>query len=139
MNSDISQSSAHLLQGAWESIEAAYRPPTCLAHLTSRHLMHFVGFEPTICISVLNVLVSLEYLVRCSISPNMVKNYLSSIANMIRFHSISLEAIYKEQVRRFFRSITLNSSFAPTHRGILDIYTLYLISLACDRLSLKMN
>ena len=28
-----------------------------------------------------------------------------------------------------------NSSFAPTHRGIFDIHTIYLISVSCDRLS----
>ena len=54
---------------------------------------------------------------------------------MARFYSMPSDSIHSEPVRRFLRSITINSPFAPTHRGIFDIRTLYLISVACDTLS----
>ena len=38
-------------------------------------------------------------------------------------------------MKKFLRSITINSAFAPTHRGIFDIQTLYVISIACDHLT----
>ena len=54
---------------------------------------------------------------------------------MASFYKIPHEAVYSESVKRFLRSITINSSFAPTHQGIFDIHTIYLISMACDCLS----
>ena len=135
--SDASQSSLHLLNGAWTRIDQAFRPSTASAHCT--HFRTFIAFllflNLPVVISTHNVLVFLEYLVKSSISPKVVKNYLSSIASMASFYRIPHQAIQSEPVKRFLRSISINSSFSPTHRGIFNIHTLYLISITCDRLS----
>ena len=54
---------------------------------------------------------------------------------MASLYKIPHQALQSEPVKRFLRSITINSSFLPTHRGIFDIHTIYLISIICDRLS----
>ena len=71
---------------------------------------------------------------KSSTSPKVVRNYLSSIASMASLYKIPHQAIQSEPVKRFLRSISINSS-SPTHRGIFDIHTLYLISITYDRLS----
>ena len=129
--SDASQSSLHLLTGAWTRIDQAFRPSTASAHCTRfRTFIAFLLFlNLSIVISTHNVLVFLEYLVKSSISPKVVKNYLSSIASMASFYRIPHQAIQSEPVKRFLRSISINSSFSPTHRGIFNIHTLTLFLL----------
>ena len=135
--SGASHTSLHLLTEAWTRTDEAFRPSTSSAHLT--HFRTFLSFllflNLATVIRVHNILVFREYLVKSSISPKMDKNYLSSITSMASFYNIPHEAVHSEPVKRFLRSITINSSFAPTHRGIFDIHTIYLISMACDSLS----
>ena len=40
-----------------------------------------------------------------------------------------------EAVARFLSSISINSKFSPTTRGVFDVHTLYRISLACHSLA----
>ena len=99
---------------SWARIDETFTPTTSSAHLTQFRTFIALFFNLPIVISVYNILFFLEYLVRSSISPRVVQNYL---------------------IKRFLTTITINSSFAPTHQGIFDIRTIYLISMACDHLS----
>ena len=137
MISGTSQSSLHLFAGAWARIDQAFRPSTTSAHCTHfrTFIVFLLFFNLPIVISMHNILVFLEYLVNSSISPKVVRNYLSSMASMASFYRITHEALHSEPVKRFLRSITINSSFSPTHKGIFDIHTIYLISVFCDHLS----
>ena len=86
-------------------------------------------------ISVHNILVFLEYLYINSLSPKVIKNYLSSISSMARQLKFDTSNCYHHMVQRYLRSISINSKFAPTPRGLFDIKTLYYISWSCDTLS----
>ena len=86
-------------------------------------------------VSVHNILVFLEYLYINSLSPKVIKNYLSSISSMARQLNFDTSNCYHHMVQRYLRSISINSKFAPTPRGLFDIKTLYYISLSCDTLS----
>ena len=86
-------------------------------------------------ISLHNILVFLEYLYINSLSPKVIKNYLSSISSMARKFSLDSSNCYHHMVQRYLRSISINSKFSPTPRGLFDIQTLYYISLSCDTLS----
>ena len=86
-------------------------------------------------ISVHNMLVFWEYLYTNSLSPKVIKNYLSSISSMAHQLNRDPSNCYHHMVQRYLRSISINSKFSPTPRGLFDIKTLYYISLSCDTLS----
>ena len=54
---------------------------------------------------------------------------------MARQLNVDTSNCYHHMVQRYLRSISINSKFAPTPRGLFDIQTLYYISLSCDTLS----
>ena len=82
-----------------------------------------------------NILSFMEYLHQNSISPKVVRNYISSIASQAKFYSIQHQDINHPAVARYLRSISIHLRFQPTPRGIFDVKTLYAISLSCDYLS----
>ena len=96
-----------LMDNAWHGIDQAYRPSTVAAHTT--HFKTFLAFlifmKLPIQISVHNVLTFLEYLYCRQISPAVLK-----------------------------KSVSINSQFAPSPKGIFDIKTMYHISISCDLL-----
>ena len=53
---------------------------------------------------------------------------------MARTYNIPAEDLSHIAVAHYLRSISINSTFRPTPRGIFDIQTLYHISKACDSL-----
>ena len=54
---------------------------------------------------------------------------------MARTYNIPAEDLSHVTVAHYLRSISINSTFRPTPRGIFDIRTLYHISKACDNLT----
>ena len=86
-------------------------------------------------LSVHNILSFLEYLYQNGLSPKVIKNYLSSISSVSKFFNLDVSHLSHIAVSHYLRSISINSSFRPTLRGIFDISTLYHISRACDTLS----
>ena len=82
-----------------------------------------------------NILVFLEYLYQYHISPQVIKNYVSSLNAMARTYNIPAEDLSHIAVAHFLRSISINSTFSPTPGGIFGIQTLYHISKACDSLT----
>ena len=95
--------------------------------------MIFMGLP--VGLSVHNILVFLEYLHQNQLSPKVIKNYLSSITSMAKFYRLPDSALADTSISRYIRSISINSRFRPTLRGVFDIQTLYLISISCDMLT----
>ena len=137
MISGSNQTSSHLLQEAWTRIHHAYRPSTVAAH--DLHFRTFLGYlifmDLQIDCSIHNILTFLEYLFQSSISPMVISSYLSSIYSKASLYGWDVSPIAHPAVRRYIRSISINSTFSPTPRGIFDIHTLYNLSLSCDILS----
>ena len=126
-----------LLQAALGRLDQAYRPSTTASHLL--HFRTFLAFlvfmNLPVAMSVHNILIFLEYLYINSLSPRVIKNYLSSLATMARQFNFDTSNFYHHMIQRYLRSISINSRFAPTPRGLFDIKTLYYISISCDTLS----
>ena len=80
------------------------------------------------------MLAFLEYLHQNCISPKVIKNYLSSITSTASLYNLDPSPAFHPSILRFLRSISINSTFRPTPRGIFDLRTLYDISRACDSL-----
>ena len=127
MISGATDNSRPLLQAALGSLGQAYRLSTTASHLL--HFRTFLGFlvfmNLPVTMSARNILIFLEYLYISSLSPKVIKNYLSSITSNF----------YHHMIERYLRSISINFRFAPTPRGLFDIKTLYYISISCDILS----
>ena len=94
----------------------------------------FKIFDLPLTISVASMLAFLEYLHQNSISPKVIKNYLSSITFTASLYNLDPSAAFHPSILRFLKSISINSTFKPTPRGIFDLKTLYDISRACDSL-----
>ena len=87
------------------------------------------------CITVHSILTFLEYLHQNSLSPKVIKNYLSSIRTMALEFQIDHSCLSHHSIAKYLRSISINSTFRPTPRGVFDVHTLYKISVTCDSLS----
>ena len=128
--------SLHLLTSAWQRILTAHRPSTNRAQKT--HFRTFLAFllfyDLPISLEVHNVLVFLEFLTKNSISHKVVKNYLSSISSLASFYNLDPSGLSDPAILRFIRSMSINSYFRPTPRGVFDIRTIYDISRSCDTL-----
>ena len=137
MISDASQASAMFLDSAWSRVKSSVRPLTARAHIT--HLRTFLSYlifmQLPVEFSLHNIITFLEFLYQSSLSPKVISNYFASIRSMAKFYNIEHSDLSHIAVSRFLRSITINYRFSPTPRGVVDIYTLYRISLACDSLS----
>ena len=84
--------------------------------------------------TVYNLLAFLEYLHTNNLSPKVIQNYLSSIRTAAIKYNVQAHHTTSHLLTRFIRSISINSSFAPTPWGVFDIKTMYHISRACDSL-----
>ena len=105
-------------------------------HLHFRTFLGYLIFMdlPLEC-SVHNILIFLEYLFQNSISTKVISTYLSSIHSKAKLYGWDVSSIAHPTLQRYIRSISINSRFAPTPRGIFDVHTLYNISLSCDTMS----
>ena len=135
--SGTSSASAPLFDAAWSRIQSAFRPSTVKAHQTHffTYLAYLIFMDLPISLSVHNILSFLEYLYQNALSPKVIKNYLSSISSVSKNFNLDVSALSHISVAHYLRSISINSSFRSTPRGIFDITTLYHISRACDTLS----
>ena len=91
--------------------------------------------ELPVCVNLHNVLTFLEYLFQSNISPRVIRNYLSSVGLMVQKYNIPHSDVNHYAITNYIRSISVNSTFKPTPRGIFDLPTLYQISISCDILS----
>ena len=89
---------------------------------------------PIVC-SIHNLLIFGEYLYNNKISCKVIKHYFLSLSNCAAFYNLDTKHFTHPLLSRFLRSISINSSFSPSPKGIFDIRTIYLISLSCDILS----
>ena len=107
-------------------------------HLT-RHFKTFMSFimfmELPVCVNLHNILTFLEYLFQNHISPKVIRNYLSSVHLMAHQYNIPQSDSNHYAITNYIRSISINSAFRPTPRGIFDLPTLYQISISCDILN----
>ena len=78
------------------------------------------------------MLTFLGFLAQKYLSPKVIRNYMSSVIAMAKVYQLQHVDTLHVLIVRFSRSLSLNSPFAPTPRGVFDIPTLYKISLACD-------
>ena len=85
-------------------------------------------------ISAQNILIFLEFLVKNNLSPKVVRNYFASISSLSRFYHLDTSDLSHPAVLRFLRSLSINSTFRPTPRGVFGIRVMYDISRACDSL-----
>ena len=82
--------------------------------------------------SVHSLLAFLEYLHTNSISHKVLLNYLSSLKKTSIKYSWNPSPFSHRLITQYLRSISINSRFCTTHRGIFDLSTLALISRTCD-------
>ena len=135
--SDGNPASADLLTAAWRKIDTAYRPSTTAAHNTHfrTFLAYLIFMGLPIKINTYNVLTFIEYLHSNALSHKVISNYVSSLVTMAHKYGIEHSALRDSCVIRLLRSISINTKFSPTPRGIFDPKTLYLLSMSCDILS----
>ena len=125
-----------LLTAAWHRVLQAYRPATTQAHRT-----HFATYLSVLSfyslpkdLSPQNILIFLEFLAKNHLSPKVIKNYFSSISSLSKFYHLEASGLSHPAVLRFLRSLSINSTFRPTPRGVFGIPIKYDISKACDSL-----
>ena len=82
-----------------------------------------------------HILAFLEYLYAKHISARVIKNYLSSNKTMATAYNLDSTYLYHHAVNRYLRSISINTHFSPTPRGVFDLITPCHISVSCDILS----
>ena len=122
------------MKSALNRTQDAYRPSTKNAHKT--HLRTYLSFTIFMSLpptpSVHSLLAFLEFLHVNSLSHKVILNYLSSLKHSAtRFHW-PLSPFTNHLVRDYLRSISINSQFAPTSRGVFDLSTMAAISRACE-------
>ena len=133
MISDLNLPSSTLLRSALTRARTAYRPSTMNAHhLHIRTYLAFVVFmDLPVELHVHSILAFLEYLHTNSISYKVLLNYISSLKRAALKYNWHPEVLSHRLVLDYIRSISINSTFTPTPRGIFDISTLALISRTC--------
>ena len=125
-----------LLSSAWNRIITAHRPATTQAHKThfKTYLSVMLFYGLPVDFTAQNVLIFMEFLVNNQLSCRVIRDYISSLSSLGRFYGLDTSPLSHPAVSRFLRSLSINSPFRPTRRGIFDIRTLYHISKACDSL-----
>ena len=84
------------------------------------------------CVNLHNILTLLEYLFQNHISPKVIRNYLLSVRLMAHQYNIPQSDTNHYAMTNYIRSISINSAFRPTPRGIFDLPIRYQISRSCD-------
>ena len=79
-----------------------------------------------------SILAFLEYLHINSISYKVMLNYISSLKRAAIKYKWQSQVLSHSLVMEYLRSISINTRFTPTPRGIFDLHTLALISKNCD-------
>ena len=125
-----------LLLAARGRIQNTYRPSTQRAYMLHfRTFLSFViAYKLDITLSLPNVLAFLEFLSQNSLSHKVISNYISSLKFMATKYNLPKEQLSHKDITLFIRSLTINSKFRPTPRGVFDITTLISISQLCEGL-----
>ena len=126
-----------LLSSAWKRVLTSHRPATAQAHKTHfrMYLSVMIFYSLPVNLTAQTLLIFMEFLSRYQLSHRVIRNYLSSLSSLAQFYGLDASHLSHPAVSRFLRSLSINSPFRPTPRGIFDIRTLYHISKACDSLS----
>ena len=134
--SDSSQHSSTFLAPAWEKVITAHRPAMVSSQKThfKTYLSFLLFYHLPQDFSCSNLLAFLEFLHQNRLSPKIIRNYVSSLSSLCLLYGLPSDS-HHPSVGRFLRSISINSHFRPTPRGVFDVPTLYHISKACDLLS----
>ena len=82
-----------------------------------------------------NMLTFMEFLYQNLVSPKVISTYMSSIHSKAQWYGWPTPSASHPTVQRYIRSISINSRFNPSPRGIFGIHTLYNLSISCDILS----
>ena len=122
--------SSVLLSAVWRRTDSAYRPSTVSAHRL--HFRTFLSYLIFAGLPFQSWRWRICYSAQQNFSPKEIRNYMSSVVTMAKFYHLQHVDTSHVMLLRFFRSLSINSTFAPTPRDIFDISTLYKISLACD-------
>ena len=85
-------------------------------------------------VSVHSLLAFSEFLHHNALSPSVIKNYISSIRKQTKHYGWHTHPFAHHLVSDHIRSITINSSFTPSHKDVFDLPTLAKISQACNHL-----
>ena len=125
--------SSPLVRAALHRTKKAYRPATRNLHLT--HLRTYLSFvifmDLPILPSVHSALAFLEYLHMNALSHKVIVNYVSSLKKASIKYSWSPDVFTHRLILEYLRSVSINTRFSPTVRGIFDISSLLLISQTC--------
>ena len=97
-------------------------------------MVFWIFYGLSVNVTAQNLLIFMEFLSRNQLSHRVIRNYLSSLSSMAQFYGLDTSHLSHPAVSIFLRSLSINSSFRPSPRGIFDIRTLYHISKACDSL-----
>ena len=126
--------SSSLLRSALVRTRGAYRPSTTNAQRL--HLKTYLAFvlfmDLPVELHLHSILAFLEYLHINSISYKIMLNYISSLKRAAIKYKWQSQVLSHSLVMEYLRSISINTRFAPTPRGIFDLQTLALISKNCD-------
>ena len=79
-----------------------------------------------------SLLAFLGYLHTNSISHKVMLNYMSSLKKAANKYSWHPEVLSHRMIGYYLKSISMNTNFAPTPRGIFDLSTLAVISRSFD-------
>ena len=82
--------------------------------------------------SIHSLLAFMEFLHINSISYKVLLNYISSLKTAGKRFGWNLAPFAHQLITSYLRSISINSKFAPTPRGVFDLSTLSAISKTCD-------
>ena len=134
MYSDATAHTRYLFEFACDRASSSHRPSEVSAR--NGHFKTFLAFltflQLSVTITVHNILIFLEYLHNNDISPKVIQNYLASVSALALHFNIAPTHSKHGTVLRFLISISINSSFSPTSRGIFTIEMLYHTNMACD-------
>ena len=129
-------STSDYVKKALSRTRSAYRPSTLAAQRT--HLRTYLAFVTYMDIqpqfTIQSVLYFLEFLYSNSVSPRVIANYVSSLKTAAKRYKWDSEPLQHQLVSAYLRSISINSTFTPTPKGIFGLDTLVSISKACGRL-----
>ena len=122
------------MRSALDRTKTAHRPSTNSVHNT--HLRIYLLFTVFMSLppppSVHSLLAFIKFLHANSISHKVIPNYISSIKEASRRFNWTLAPFSHHLVLSYLRSISMNSNFSSTPRGIFDLSALASISRASN-------
>ena len=107
---------------ALHRIKTAYRPSPRAAHRVHFTYLSFPVFmNLSLQFTVRSILTFLEYLFTNHISCRLILNYISSLKSVTRTYHWDITPLSNPLVLSYLRVVRINSTFAPTPRGVFHI------------------